>query len=328
MRDIAIGIDIGGTFTKFGLVDEQGNVLAENAIATYKHENPQSFIKVLFTELEILMSPFGGELNLRGVGIGAPNANAHAGTIEQAPNLRWKGTVPFKEMVQPYFSGLPIYLTNDANAAALGEWVFGAAKGKKDFLVVTLGTGLGSGFVVNGQLLIGHDGFAGELGHVTAIPGGRQCNCGKKGCLETYVSAPGIRRTIMELSATMVVESPLRDLSFIKLSSKDITEQAGKGDVLALAAFEYTGQILGAALANACAITSPSDIYLFGGLAKAGALLLNPTKKYFEENLLNIYKGKVQVQASGLHEKSAAILGSASLVWSGLHRSIIADTHA
>lgn len=318
MKDIAIGIDIGGTFTKFGLVDEEGNVHAENAIATYKHENPQSFIKVLFTELEILLSPFSSEFKLRGVGIGAPNANAHAGTIEHAPNLRWKGVVPFREMMQPYFSGLPIYLTNDANAAALGEWVFGAAKGKKDFLVVTLGTGLGSGFVVNGQLLLGHDGFAGELGHVTAIPGGRQCNCGKKGCLETYVSAPGIRRTLMELSATMIEESPLRDLSFIKLSSKDITEQAGKGDPLAVAAFEYTGKILGAALANACAITSPSDIYLFGGLAKSGELLLEPTRRHFEENLLPIYKGKVQVQSSGLSDKSAAILGAASLVWTGL----------
>jgi glucokinase len=318
MKEVAIGIDIGGTFTKFGLVDREGNVLAENAIATYKHESPHSFIKVLFTELEIMLSPFSTELKVMGVGVGAPNANFHKGTIEHAPNLKWKGIVPFKSLMEPYFNGLPIILTNDANAAALGEMVFGSANGKRDFLVVTLGTGLGSGFVVNGKLVYGHDGFAGELGHVTVVPGGRQCNCGKKGCLETYVSAPGIRRTLMELCAKTVIESPLRELSFIKLSAKDITEQAQNGDELALEAFRYTGEILGAALANAVAITSPETIYLFGGLAKAGNLLLEPTKKYFQENLLNIFQGKSNIELSSLHDRSAAILGASSLVWTHL----------
>jgi glucokinase len=317
MTEIAIGIDIGGTFTKFGLVDREGNVIAENAIATYKHEQPQSFIKVLFTELEILLSSIGPH-SLHGVGIGAPNANIYTGNIEQAPNLKWKGIVPFRELLKPYFGHLPIHITNDANAAAIGEHVFGAAKGKKHFLVVTLGTGLGSGFVVDGKLVYGYDGFAGELGHMTVVPNGRQCNCGKKGCLETYASAPGIRRTLMELSGSTLHESPLRELSFIKLSAKDITEQAGKGDPLALEAFEYTASVLGMGLANAVAVTSPSDIYLFGGLAKAGELLLAPTRRHFEANLLSIYKDKINLQLSGLEEKNAAVLGAASLVWSGL----------
>ncbi|MGE0932332.1 ROK family protein [Peijinzhouia sedimentorum] len=315
MKEIAIGVDIGGTFTKFGLVDREGNVLAESSMATYKHSNPDSFVKVLFTELEVLRQPFEDQIKLMGIGIGAPNANAHKGTIEHAPNLNWKGVVPFKELLSKYYPSTQISITNDANAAALGEMVFGAANGKTDFMVVTMGTGLGSGIVSNGKLLIGHDGFAGELGHVIVVPNGRQCNCGRKGCLETYVSAPGIRRTLMELTANTTYESPLREISFIKLSAKDITEHANNGDKLALATFNKTGEILGAALANAVAFTSPEVIYLFGGLAKSGDLILEPTRKTFEQNLLNIYQGKPRIELSGIQDRSAAILGASSLVW-------------
>ena len=315
MKKVAIGIDIGGTFTKFGIIDEQGNVLAESSMATYKHKSPNSFIKVLFAELAILRQPLEGQIKLIGIGIGAPNANAHKGTIEHAPNLNWKGIVPFTTLLSNYFPSIPIALTNDANAAALGEMIFGAAKGKTDFMVVTLGTGLGSGIVSNGKLLIGHDGFAGELGHVIVLANGRQCNCGRKGCLETYASAPGIRRTLMELMADTTYESPLREISFIKLSAKDITAQASIGDKLALAAFEKTGEILGAALANAVAFTSPEVIYLLGGVARSGDLLLIPTRKAFEENLLNLYKGKAQIQLSDFQDRNAAILGASSLVW-------------
>ena len=320
MRDTAIGIDIGGTFTKYGMVDIDGNIMMEGSMPTYSHRDVRSFMDTLSSEMYKQLDAIDSTFNIRGIGIGAPNGNYYKGTIEHAPNLHWKGIVPFVDLFTEYFD-LPMIMTNDANAAAIGEKVFGGARDMSDYIVVTLGTGLGSGFVTRGKLIYGHDGLAGELGHANVYPDGRQCNCGKKGCLETYASASGIKRTVFKLMATNNAESSLRTYTYETLSAKKITEMALEGDPLALEAYEYTANILGLKLADAAAVTSPEAIFLFGGLAKAGDILVEETAKRFEEYLYPGLKGKIKILLSELMDKNAAVLGSSALVWSEIVQS-------
>jgi glucokinase len=307
----SIGIDIGGTNSMMGIVDKMGNILFEAELITNDYELIEDFAdacyKLLYPEINKL-----GFQEFRGIGIGAPNGNYYQGTIEFAPNLRWKGVVPLAKIFSEKFN-LNTTVTNDANAAAIGEMMHGAAKGMNDFIMVTLGTGVGSGFVANGKMIYGHDGFAGELGHTIAVRDGRLCGCGRKGCLETYTSATGIVRTANEFLETKTISSSLRNLTTI--TSKNIYDAAVKGDFLALEIFEFTGKILGQSLADAIAITSPEAIILFGGLAQAGKFIFEPTRKYMEQNLLKIYQGKVKLLPSELKESDAAILGAASLIW-------------
>lgn len=307
---VAIGIDIGGTNTVFGLVDEQGNCLVQKSLKTKDYGKPEDFVAVLSAELKELIASHKN-ISVIGMGVGAPNGNYYTGTIDFAPNLNWEGIVPLAQLLQEYFP-FPVVLTNDANAAAIGERIYGAAKGVDDFVMVTLGTGLGSGFVVNGDLVYGHDGFAGELGHTIVEKNGRECGCGRKGCLETYASASGIVRTAKEF-----LEKSTNSLLFdIKeLTSKSIADAALKGDALALDIFDYTAEILGFSLANTVALTSPKLIVLFGGLAQSGDLILKPTKKYMEAYLLNIYQNKVSIVPSKLKASDAAILGASALAW-------------
>ncbi|MBN1597165.1 MAG: ROK family protein [Bacteroidales bacterium] len=320
MTEVVIGIDIGGTFTKYGIVDQQGQCLKENFISTDKYSDFDVYLETLHTEIEETIQSVDIPITLMGIGIGAPNGNYYKGTIEKATNLNWKGTINFVDKLKAYYPDIPIVLTNDANAAALGEMIYGGAKNMKDFILITLGTGLGGGIVVNGDLVYGHDGFAGELGHLNVKHRGRQCGCGKRGCLETYVSATGIKRTVLKLISEKIVPSDLRNIGFNDLTAKMISEAAKKGDKIALEAFEITGRILGVKLADAVACTSPEAIFLFGGLAKAGDLLLEPTKKYMDENLFPIYRGKVQLKLSELQETNAAILGSSALAWKELQK--------
>lgn len=315
MRETALGIDIGGTFTKFGLVDVEGNILMEGSIPTRSHEGIEPFMQRISQTIYHRLDAIHEHLDIKGIGIGAPNGNFYKGTIEYAPNLEWKGIVPFIDKFKAYFD-LPMVLTNDANAAAIGEKVFGGAKNMNDYIVVTLGTGLGSGFVTRGKLIYGHDGLGGELGHTNVYPDGRECNCGKRGCLETYASASGIKRTVFKLMATNNVYTPLRNYTYEELTAKKITEMALEGDPIALEAYNYTSNILGLKLADAAAVTSPEAIFLFGGLAKAGDILVEATKKCFEQYLYPGFKGKIEIKLSELMDRNAAVLGSSALVWS------------
>ena len=301
--NIVAGIDIGGTNTACGLVTENGEVLSKEILSTRSFADAESLVKAVSQSIrqQVKNTP---ENLLRGIGIGAPNANPYTGTVDYAPNLSWKGVVPLKKMFEEELN-LPTLITNDAKAAALGEFHFGAARGLSDFLVITLGTGLGSGLFANGQIVYGHDGFAGELGHVIVERNGRQCGCGRKGCLETYCSATGIVRTYKELNPE-AAES---------IDSKEITKRALEGEYAAREAYRKTGEMLGFALANFTAISSPSTIILCGGLVKAGDLLLNPVRETFEANLLPIYKGKISIKISELHESDAALLGAGSLLF-------------
>jgi len=305
---VAAGIDIGGTNTAFGLVNAEGTLLFQSVFPT--QDTPEELVQTVFKVLSTAIAT--SNYQLVGVGIGAPNGNFYNGTIEFAPNLKFTGIVPLAAMFQEAF-GVSAILTNDANAAAIGEMQFGVAKGMNNFVVVTLGTGLGSGFVCNGNVLYGHDGFAGELGHTIYDYEGRLCGCGRKGCLETYCSATGIVRTCQEWLAKETTASVLRNLS--TLTAKSIADAAAQGDELALKAFEFTSMVLGRALADTVAITSPEAIILFGGLANAGDLLAIPLKHHLEANLLHIFKNKVKVLRSNLKEADAAILGAASLIW-------------
>ncbi len=313
MKNIYVGIDIGGTNTIWGFVNTDGELLSEHRMPTQGYENFDVYLLTLSDKIFETFLDYAHKYKIRAIGIGAPNANYYNGTIENAPNLKW-GTemIPFKDKFQK-LTDVPVVLTNDANAAAVGEGHFGAAKGMKDFIVITLGTGLGSGIIANGNLVLGHDGFAGELGHVTVNPDGRYCACGRRGCLETYASATGIKRTVYKLLADRINDSVLRSVPFDRLTAKNITEAALQGDVVAKEAFEYTGEILGAALANSVAHTSPEAIFLFGGLAKAGNFIFDPTRRVFEASLLNIYKNKIKILPSGLIDKNVAVLGAASL---------------
>ena len=315
MEALAIGIDIGGTGTKFGIVDRVGNVLFSSEISTRKHSDVNTFIDELYTELSKLIDNVGGIGRIKGIGVGAPNGNFYTGTIEYAPNLPWKGIIPLARMMEDKFK-IPVVLTNDANAAAIGEMMYGAAQGMKDFIMITLGTGVGSGIVANGKLVYGHDGFAGELGHTTIIPNGRlHEGTGKKGSLESYASATGVRLTTLEILEKSTQPSSLRSLPPDQIDSKKVYEAAIEGDAVAKEIFESTGTILGAALANFVMFSSPEAIILFGGLTKAGDLILKPTKESMEANLIQIFQNKVKILVSHLKESDAAILGASALAW-------------
>jgi glucokinase len=313
MTDISlsIGIDIGGTNTNVGIVNKKGQILSKKSFFTKEFQTYETYLNELCRNIKIITDEFKVS-NIVGIGVGAPNGNFYTGTIEFAPNLIWgKDIVPLKADIEKR-TGLITTLTNDANAAALGEMMYGAAKGMNDFIVVTLGTGVGSGFVSNGKMIYGHDGFAGEIGHMIAVRDGRMCGCGRNGCLETYASATGIVKTAYEF-LNKENNSSLNKVE--NITSKDIFLAAEQGDKLALEIFDYTGKILGQSLADVVAITSPKAIILFGGLALASHFIFEPTKKYMEQNMLRIFQNKVLLLPSELHETDAAVLGASALVW-------------
>jgi glucokinase len=319
-KDFAVGIDIGGTNTKFGIVDRKGNILEQGRMRTDAHDNAEEFIEELYKNLWPLIANHGGIDKFKGMGMGAPNGNIYTGTIEYAPNLKWKGIIPMAEMVEKKF-GLPTRLTNDANAAAMGEMMYGVAKGMKHFITITLGTGVGSGIVIDGKIVVGHDGFAGELGHVIVRHGGRlHKGTGARGSLEAYASATGVRETAIEfLTAEPDAPSLLRNYTIDELTSETVYNCAIQGDAIANRIFEFTGEILGEALANFVMFSSPEAVVLFGGLTKAGDLILKPTVQAMEENLIQVFKNKVKVIFSDLKEADAAILGASALVWETDH---------
>ena len=316
-KPYVLGVDIGGTNTVFGIVDARGHVVASDSIKTRKHTNFDDYIDELHTEVMRLLKANDVENEIQGIGIGAPNANYYTGEIQNAPNLPWgNGILPLAEKVSIAFNGIPVAVTNDANAAALGEMTYGAARGMKDFIMITLGTGVGSGIVVNGQLVYGHDGFAGELGHVIVKRNnGRICGCGRTGCLEAYCSATGVARTAREFLEVRTEPSTLRNLQIEDITSKDVYEAAIAGDKMAQEIFTYTGTILGEAFADMVAFSSPQAIILFGGLAKSGDLLLKPLKEAFDKSILPIFRGGTKVILSELKESDAAVLGASALGW-------------
>ncbi|MEL6134407.1 MAG: ROK family protein [Bacteroidota bacterium] len=319
MKSITIGIDIGGTNSKFGIVDREGNILASNSIRTPQDQSIEDYVDHLASSIKGLMDLREETLDLKGIGIGAPNGNYYSGTIENAPNLVWDGVIPFTDLIKAHFD-TEVIITNDANAAALGEMIYGGAKNMKNFFVVTLGTGVGSGFVVNGELVYGQDGFAGEFGHVITEWGGRPCTCGRRGCVETYASARGVVLTVLEELAGSKKVSDLRDLHYQDITPKRIFEAAEKGDLHAQATFERTGAMLGRALSNLVNIFSPEAIFLFGGVARAGHWILEPTERHLESNVLPIFRNKVKIIPSHLPESDAAILGASALAWQELER--------
>ena len=313
-KPYVVGMDIGGTNTVFGIVDSRGTVLASDSIKTHQFEKVEDYVDAVCERMRPLLEQFGGSDKIKGMGVGAPNGNYYSGTIEFAPNLPWKGIIPLAAMFEERL-GIPTALTNDANAAAIGEMTYGAARGMKDFIMITLGTGVGSGIVINGQLVYGHDGFAGELGHVIVDKEGRICGCGRKGCLETYCSATGVARTAREFLVARSEPSLLRNVPAEEIQSKDVYDAAVKGDKLAQDIFEFTGDILGRALANFIAFSSPEAIILFGGLAKSGDYIMKPIQKAMEDNVLNIFKGKTKILLSQLKDADAAVLGASALGW-------------
>jgi glucokinase len=318
VNEVAVGIDIGGTFTKFGLINRAGQVLWKDSIPTEANKPAELLFDRIFAALNKYFSKSPEKYQVRGVGIGAPNANHYTGRIENPPNLSWK-SVDLIELVHRHEAQLLVEVTNDANAAALGEMIFGNARNVKDFILLTLGTGLGSGIIANGALIYGHDGFAGEMGHLTVVRDGRPCGCGRRGCLETYVSAPGIVRTVRELLTVSEKESILRDIPTEKMESVDIYKAALAGDAIALEAFEITSRILGETLADAVAYLSPEAIFLSGGLAEAGDFIFKPAKEHMEKNLLPVFQNKVKILPSGLPQGEVALLGAAALIWHELN---------
>lgn len=316
MKDITVGIDIGGTNTAIGIVDTEGNCLKKGSIPTNTKQAPEAYAQEVAEAIKKMLAE-DSSLNLLGIGIGAPNGNFHRGTIEFAPNLDFEGIVPLTVLMKKHFN-VPVLLTNDANAAALGENMYGGAKGMKDFIMITLGTGVGSGIVSNGEMIYGYDGFAGELGHTVSVANGRQCNCGKKGCLETYCSATGMTRTVAELMAKSNKASSLRDIPFNEITAKIIYDEAVKGDSIALETFDITAKILGESLSNFVAFSRPEAIFIFGGVTNAGDMLFKPLKKYFNETLMTIFKDKVDIRISELEAGNAAIVGASALVLSSL----------
>ncbi|WP_166333909.1 ROK family protein [Sphingobacterium chungjuense] len=312
---VVLGIDIGGTNTKFGLVNDQGVVLERGTIRTNIYKEVNDFIDALYSAVTPLLEKHLSEKALTGIGLGVPNGNFYTGTVEYAPNLPWKGVIPFGELISEKFS-VPCKITNDANAAAQGEMLFGAAQGMKDFIMITLGTGVGSGIVANGSLIYGHDGFAGELGHTIVKPGGRKhWSTGSEGSLESYASATGIAITAKKMRAEFP-ESMLNNYPEDAINSKTVFECASQGDAIAIEVFRYTGQKLGEALANFVMFSSPEAILLFGGVIRAGDFILNPAKLHMERNLLPIFRNKVKIIFSGLDESDAAILGASALILS------------
>ncbi len=316
IKPYVIGVDLGGTNTVFGIVNSRGEVVADNSIRTQEYQTAEAFVEAGCECLRPLIEHVGGIENIQGMGIGAPNANYYAGTIEYAANLPWKGIVPLCDMFRAAL-GIPVAMTNDANAAATGEMTYGVARGMKNFIVITLGTGVGSGIVINGQLVYGHDGFAGELGHVTMVRGeeGRSCGCGRKGCLETYCSANGVARTVREILEKTSRKSTLREIPAEKITSLDVSIAAGKGDAVAQEIFEFTGKMLGEACADFAAFSSPEAFIFFGGLTKAGDLIMKPIEENYNKAVMPIFKGKAKFLVSGLMSSNAAVLGASALGW-------------
>ena len=315
-KPYVIGLDLGGTNSVFGIVDADANVLATTSIRTGEHKEVDVYVDSCCKALAPLIEKVGGIGNIKGLGIGAPNGNYYKGTVELAPNLPWKGIIPLAKMFEERL-GIPVVLTNDANAAAIGEMTFGVAKGMKNFIMITLGTGVGSGIVVNGELVYGCDGFAGELGHVIVdtTPNARLCGCGRKGCLETYCSATGVARTAREFLTTRTDATELRDIPLEDITSKDVSIAAEHGDKLALDVYKFTGELLGRSCANFTAFCSPEAYVFFGGLTKAGNLIMDPIKAAYDANVQNIFKGKAKMLISQLDDAQAAILGAAALAW-------------
>ncbi len=310
-----MGVDIGGTNTVFGLVDTRGKVIASSSIKTARHSKFVDYLDELYTEAMRLMEACDAVGKVHGIGIGAPNANYYTGYIEDGVNLAWPCPIPLAQLVSDKF-GIPTAVTNDANAAALGEMTYGAARGLKDFIMITLGTGVGSGIVINGQVVYGHDGFAGELGHVIVKRNnGRLCGCGRSGCLEAYCSATGVARSAREFLETRTEPSLLRNLPVEQITSKDVYDAAMQGDQLAKDIFTYTGTILGEAMADMMVFSSPQAFILFGGLAKSGDLLLKPLREAMDKNMMAVFKGKAKVMLSELKEADAAVLGASALGW-------------
>lgn len=316
MADLAIGIDIGGTNTKFGVVDRNGHILEQGRTLTNDRSTAQDFIEDLYDKIQPMIERAGGKDKFAGIGIGAPNGNYYTGNIEYAANLKWQGIIPFASMMSTRFD-MRVKLTNDANAAAMGEMMYGAARGMKHFITITLGTGVGSGIVIDGKIVLGHDGFAGELGHTIIRPGGRlHKGTGIHGPLEAYASATGMRETALEMLSTKPdAPSTMRDLKPEEITSQSVYEAALKGDAVAQEVFAFTGQLLGEALANFIMFSSPEAIVLFGGVTKAGDMILNPTRKAMEANLVQVFKNKVKLMFSELKEADAAILGASALIW-------------
>ena len=317
-KPYVIGVDLGGTNTVFGIVDTYGKIVAEDSIKTQKYKTAEEFVEAGVACLLPLIAQRGGTEKIEGMGIGAPNANYYTGAIEIAPNIAWAhdSVVPLGEMFSQKL-GIPVHLTNDANAAAFGEMTYGAARGMKNFIVITLGTGVGSGIVINGQLVYGHDGFAGELGHVTMVRGeeGRVCGCGRKGCLECYCSASGMARTAREMLANTDRPSLLREKNPADIESLDVSIAAGKGDELANEIFQFTGKMLGEACADFTAFSSPEAYIFFGGLCKAGDLIMKPIEESYNRAVMPIYRGKAKFLVSGLMNANAAVLGASALAW-------------
>lgn len=315
MKPYVIGIDMGGTNTVFGIVDARGIVIASSSIKTAKHANFDDYVDELYTEVTKLIKENDAEGKIHGIGIGAPNANYYTGEIADGVNLPWPTPIPLVQKMQDKFS-IPVMTTNDANAAAIGEMTYGAARGLKDFIMITLGTGVGSGIVINGQVVYGHDGFAGELGHVTMKRNnGRLCGCGRTGCLEAYCSATGVARTAREFLELRNEPSLLRNIDIETITSKDVYDAAVNGDKMAKEIFEYTGNMLGEAMADFAAFSSPEAFILFGGLAKSGELLLRPLRESYERNVMKTFKGKARILLSELKEADAAVLGASALGW-------------
>lgn len=315
-KQYVVGIDIGGTNTVFGVVDARGTILYSAAIKTGIYPNIDDYITDLAKGLDLIINQAGGREKIKGIGVGAPNGNYFTGSIEFAPNLPWKGKIPLAQLISEKLGGIPVTLTNDANAAAIGEMTYGVARGMKDFIVITLGTGVGSGIVIGGNLVYGSDGFAGELGHVTVRRNnGRLCGCGRTGCLEAYASATGVARSAREYLDLTCAETCLRELDPDTITSKDVYDAAMKKDPVALDIFEKTGTMLGEAFTNFVAFSSPEAIILFGGLAKAGDLLLEPIKRAMDKNMLKVFAGKTKLLVSQLKESDAAVLGASALGW-------------
>lgn len=316
VKPYVIGVDLGGTNTVFGIVNQRGDVLYDNSIRTQDYPTAESFVEAGVACLRPLIDMAGGIETIKAMGIGAPNSNYYTGMIENAPNLPWKGTVPLADMFGKAL-GIPVKITNDANAAAMGEMIYGVARGMKNFIVITLGTGVGSGIVIDGRMVYGCDGFAGELGHVTMVRGeeGRLCGCGRRGCLETYCSATGVARTARLWLAETDRPSLLRELAPEKIRSLDVSIAAAKGDALAQEVFEFTGNMLGEACADFTAFSSPEAYIFFGGLTKAGDMLMEPIKKSYEAHVMPIFRGKAKFLLSGLMSSNAAVLGASALGW-------------
>lgn len=314
-KPYVIGLDLGGTNSVFGIVDSRGEIKATTAIKTQGYEKVEDYVAASVDALSSIIDEVGGIGKIKAMGIGAPNGNFYSGTIEFAPNLRWKGIIPLAELFSKAL-GIPVALTNDANAAAIGEMTYGVARGMKNFIVITLGTGVGSGIVINGQLVYGTDGFAGELGHVIMRrENGRKCGCGRNGCLEAYCSATGVARTAREILSNTDTPSLLREMKAEDITSLEVSIAASKGDKVAKEIYEFTGKMLGEACADFAAFSSPEAFIFFGGLTKAGDLIMDPIKKAYEENVLPIFKGKAQFLVSGLEGSAAAVLGASGMGW-------------